>query len=79
MCDESATDFLLSMTVVVALVVLVFCDQLVQFWVAVLVGDTAGDPLLDPLQYHIVVVFAGHRSTVYPQEDVVVWYFFFQK
>ena len=60
-------------TVVVALVVLVFCDQFVQFWVTGLIGDTTGDPFLDPLQYHIVVVFTGHRGTIDPQEDVVVW------
>ena len=49
-CDEGATDFLFSTTVVVALVVLVFCDQFVQFWITGLIGDATGDPFLDPLQ-----------------------------
>ena len=71
--DESATYFLLATTVVVAFVILVFGDQLVQPWVGGLVGNAAGDPFLDPLQYHIIVILPCHGGTIYPQEDVAVW------
>ena len=68
--DENATYFLLARTVVV---ILVSGDQLVQPWVGGLVGNAAGDPFLDPLQYHIVIILPCHGGTIYPQENVVVW------
>ena len=73
--DESATYFLLATTAVVAFVILVFGDQLVQPWVGGggLVGNAAGDPFLDPLQYHIIVILPCHGGIFYSQEDVVVW------
>ena len=71
--DESATYFLLATTVVVAFVILVSGDQVVQLWVGGLVGNVAGDPFLDPLQYHVIIILPSHGGTIYPQEDVVVW------
>ena len=71
--DESATYFILATTVFVVFVILGFGDQLVQPWVAGLVGNAVGYPFLDPLQYHIIVILPCHGDTIYPQEDVVVW------
>ena len=70
--DERVLHSFPSPAVVVALVELVLGDQLVQLWVAGLLRYAAGDPLLDPLQYHISVVTPGHGRTFYPQQDVVV-------
>ena len=70
--DERVLHSFPSPAVVVALVELVLGDQLVQLWVAGLLRYAAGDPLLDPLQYHISVVTPGHGGTFYPQQDVVV-------
>ena len=52
--------------------ILVSGDQLVQLWVGGLIGNVAGDPFLDPLQYHVIVILPCHGSTIYPQENVVV-------
>ena len=60
--DESATYFLHAMTVVVAFVILVFGDKLMQPWFGGLVWNAAGDPFLDPLQYYIVVTLPCHRA-----------------
>ena len=48
MSEERVLHPFLSLAILVALVVLVFGDQLVQLWVAGLLRDTAGDSLLDP-------------------------------
>ena len=48
---ESALNPFPPLTVIVALVVLVLCDQLILLGVAVFLSNTASDPLLNPLQY----------------------------
>ena len=70
---ESAFNPFPPSTVIVALVVQVLRDQLVQLGVAVFLGNMASDPLLNPPQYHVIIVFTCHRSTLYPHQYVVVW------
>ena len=31
------------------------------------------EPMLNPLQYLVVAACSSHRSTIYPQEYVIVW------
>ena len=71
--DENIPNLFFSLTITVALVVLICRDQLVQFGITVLLGDTAGDSGLNPLQYLVIAACSSHRSTIYPQEYVIVW------
>ena len=53
MMKVSPTRF--SLMITVALVVLIFRDQLVQFGITILFGDTTGDSGLNPLQYLVII------------------------
>ena len=71
--DESTLHSFPSLTVLVALVVEVLGNQLVQLLVGGWLRYVAGYPLLDLLQYHLVVVNTSQGGTFSPQPNVVVW------
>ena len=60
--------------------VLIFHDQLVQFGITVLLGDTAGDSGLNPLPYLVIAIRSSHRGAIYPQEYLIelLLYIYFQ-
>ena len=73
-CDESASpDSLPALTVTVAFVVLVLGDQPVQLWIAVFLWYTTADPVLDKLEYDVVVISSRYGGIFYPQQYVIVW------
>ena len=70
--DESAT-YTLAMTVVIAFVILVFGDQLVEPWVGGIVGNVAGGSNAIPHHHHPSLPGGHHLTTGECGSVVLPW------